>query len=401
VEGNHRGLDKHTPKGSAIAIGLTDFVANNWAAYYAYLARRDVSYSSHGLYPDDDAFLPDLVTGIVRDVKGRYFQDSRPFFKAGRADYYLLAGPENLNREIVEPTVIGKAVWENDTVRLVKAREAATSCSPAAGSIASSTWKGNACHGGIPTDSGGRVKAARSCTSIPNTRASPQDQLRGGGGLWAATGCAHARALPQRQEIRRASGLRRGARAVRALLPDAGMNKITIRIKEKTNVMRNRWFSLWNPDIPAEWRLLNMSFAQVRLVPHGPAMPVGSDVDWKSVLENSVTFNGFNIDGWLRNAAEFAVANPPGTTRLRIKFQIPGTPDYSFPYSIRFVVNGNSFVREFKKPGENSAEFPLAEVDGGRVEVRIEPGGFKYTAAAFGGRDLIQSIHLDAIAFER
>ena len=395
-------LDKHTPKGSAIAIGLTDFVANNWAAYYAYLARRDVSYSSHGLYPDDDAFLPDLVTGIVRDVKGRYFQDSRPFFKAGRADYYLLAGPENLNREIVEPTVIGKAVWENDTVRLVEAREARDLLLTGRGFYRLEYVERQRLPWWYPDRFRWSGEGGEILHFNPEHPGEPNRIS-----FVAVVGYG----LPQ--DVRTLELFHNGKKfdeqavygAARVLsapyYPTQGMNKITIRIKEKTNVMRNRWFSLWNPDIPAEWRLLNMSFAQVRLVPHGPAMPVGSDVDWKSVLENSVTFNGFNIDGWLRNAAEFAVANPPGTTRLRIKFQIPGTPDYSFPYSIRFVVNGNSFVREFKKPGENSAEFPLAEVDGGRVAVRIEPGGFKYTAAAFGGRDLIQSIHLDAIAFER
>jgi hypothetical protein len=395
-------LDQHTPKGSAIAIGLTDFVTNNWAAYYAYLARRDASYSSHGLFPDDDAFLPDLETGIVRDVKGRYFKDSRPFFKEGRADYYLLAGRKTLNREIVEPTVIGKAVWENDTVRLVEAREARDLLLTGRGFYRLEyvgrerlpwwypdrfRWSGE----------GGEI--------LHFNPAHPGEPNR------ISFAAVVGYGLPQ--DVRTLELFHNGKKfdeqtvygAARVLsapyYPTARTNTITIRIKEKTTPLRERWFSLWNPNIPAEWRLLNMSFAQVRVVPHEPAMPVGSDVDWKTMLEQSITFNGFNIDGWLREAAEFAVANPPGTTRLRIKFQIPGTPDYRFPFSIRFVVNGKPFVRQFEKPGENVAEFPLAEGDRGKVAVRIEPKGFKYTAAAFGERDLIQSIHLDAIAFER
>jgi len=124
VEGSDRRAVTPHPAGSTIALAFPEFIENKWANYYTYLAGRSVAYPSHRLFPDEEATLPDRATGLIRDIDGKFIQDRRPFFNDGRADFYLVRGSNNPNLEIVEPQVSGQALWENGTVRLLKASEA-------------------------------------------------------------------------------------------------------------------------------------------------------------------------------------------------------------------------------------------------------------------------------------
>jgi hypothetical protein len=392
-------LRKYTPDGSVIAMGFSDLVANNWGAYYAYLAGRSVSFSSHGLYPDDEAFLPDLKTGIARDVKGRYFKDSRPFYKGGRADYYLLPGRKDLNQEIVEPTVVGKAVWENDTVRLVKASDVHDLLITGRGFYRIEYSERDRLPWWYPdrfrwSSEGGEI--------LQFNPAHPGEAYRLS--LVAIVGYGVA------QDVRTLEFYLDGrkfdeqevytsGRIVSApYYPHPGMNKLTVHIKERTEQMHDRRLSLWNPSIPSEWRLLNVAFAQFRVLHDAPAPPAARALDWKAALDRAYSFNGFNIDGWVRNQAQITLGVPDDASSMKVTLDVPGTPEFHFPYAVEFRVNGTTHMRRIEKPGTATVDLPVA-AQGGKVTLEIAPASFKYTPAAVAGRNLIQSVHLDRVAF--
>lgn len=393
----------YTPVGSMIALGFPDLIANSWAAYYAYLANRSVSYSSHGLYPDDEAFLPDMVTHLARDVKGRYILDSRPFFKAGQGDFYLLPSRTNLNAEIVESPPSGKAVWENETVRLMKAADVQDFLVTGRGFYRLEYAQTEKLAWWSPgnfrwSDEGGEI------LQFNPTRPGQPYRLSFvaivGYGLTQDTRTIeifHNRTKIDEQVVYSS------ARIVSApYYPTPGMNKLTIRIKEKSGPMANKRFSLWNPNIQAEWRRLNMQFGQVRVTPSVPmVVEPGSEADFKTILNHSVTFNGFNIDGWLRDRGEFTIGRPEGVTGIRIRFQIPGGAGSSFPYNIKFKIGGEQYERYFDRAGENTVEFPIDAVAPREVKVEIVPATPRRVPAGEGGRDLVQSIHLDGLTFVR
>ena len=396
-------LARHTPEGSLIAMGFSDYIANGWAATYAYIANRSASFSSHGLFPDDDAFLPDMETNIARDVKGRFLPDTRPYFKDGRGDFYLLPGRANLNVEIVEPTLFGEAVWENDTVRLLKAADVQDFLVTGRGFYRLEFSQPEKLSWWFPDRFRWSAEGGEILHFNPSRPGQPYRLsfiAIVGYGLPQDTRTVeifHNRKKIDEQVVFSS------ARIVSApYYPTPGMNKLTIRIKEKSRPLLSKQFSLWNPNIPIEWRLLNMGFARVRVTPPPPALlELGTEAGFKSILDRSVAFNGFNIDGWLSNRGEFTIARPEGASRLRLRFQIPGIAEYSFPYTIKFIIDGKAYERKFPNAGENFAEFPLDAGAAGELKVEIVPATFRHVAAAEDGREMHHSVHLDGLTFMR
>lgn len=396
-------LAKYTSPDSVIAVSFPDLLQNNWAAYYAYLAGRSVAYSSHGLFPDDDATLPDIVTGIAVDLKGRLLVDPKPFFKDGRADFYLVPGKGNLNHEIIGPTVRGEPVWENDTVKLIRAADARDMLVSGRGFYRIESYRRDKVRYWVPdryrwSAGGGEIMHLN-----PSRPGQPYRLT-----LNAVVGYGlpeDTRTLEFFHNGRKFDEQRiyAAARLVSApYYPVAGINRIVVRIKEKSDLMQNKWFSIWNPNIRMEWRHVNIAFSDIRLAAWNAQLPeLGKEVGYKFVLDNASSFNGFNVDGWLRNRAQFALARPEGARRLRIRFEIPGIPEYKFPYGITFIIDGKSYPREFAKPGDNIAEFVLEPSSNRELQVEIVPKNFRYMFAAYNQRELIQSVRLDGVTLGR
>ena len=390
-----------TPPDSIISNAFSDVVANDWAAYYLYKSGRSAALASHALMPDDEAFLPDIQSGMVQDVKGNYYRDFRPFFKNGIADYFLVPGKYSLNFEIVEPTVSGNAIWENKSVRLMKSAEAKDLLLTGRGFYRIEYFQREDQSWWFPD----RIRWSSEGGEILHFNPS---QIGHPYRLSFVAIAGHGIA----QDTRTIEIFHNGRKIDEQIIygaarivstqyyPTAGMNKLVVRIKEKTQKIY-RHYGLWHLDIPLDWRNLNVAFSQFRVLPEDDHIANNSrTMDWKMLLDQALSFNGFNIDGWLRDKGEFAVAIPQGSTSMRIKFQIPSLPEFAFPYSIKFVVSGHVYERKFTNPGENFAEFTLETFPADSpLKIQIIPNQYKKTPAQQGGRDLIQSIHMESVDF--
>lgn len=394
-------VESNTHENSTISIAFPDLIANGWAAYYLYKAGRSTSVSSHWLMPDDEAFLPDVHTGMVQDVAGKYYLDYRPFFKNGRADYYLVPSKSNLNIEIVQSETEPKAVWENESVRLIKAENAKDLLLTGRGFYRTEYFIPNKLSWWFPD----RIRWSSEGGEILHFNPSKPGQAYRlsfvaivGYGISQDTRVIEIFHNGKKIDEQIIYG---NARVVsKPYYPELGVNKLVIRIKEKVQRLK-RNNGLWHKDIPLDWRQLNVAFSQVSLVKKDAVVENGNyQVDSKQLLEQSLSFNGFNIDGWLRDRGEFTIKRPSKSTSVQVKFHIPGITEYTFPYAITFIVDGKTYVREFEMAGENSSEFKFeAQSLDAEMSMKIIPHQHKTVKANGMGRDLTQSIHINGISF--
>ena len=394
-------IEKNTDQDHHISLGLSDLMSNEWVAYYLYSANRHlISVSSHWLFPDDEAFMPNIDSGLVSDVRGIQTKDYRPFATDGIADFYLLPSDTNLNRDIIQNGNKQVALWENSVVKLVEAKNAKDLLLTGRGFYRSEFVNQDGIQWWFPSEirwsaEGGEFLHINPANVGKPTRLSFVAIV----GYGIAEDFRNIDIFHNGKLIdsRVVSG---AARIVsKAYTPVDGVNTLVVRVRESTFPLK-RQYGIWHRDIPHDWRKLNMAFSDVHILGKRADKPNNAQLSYKDLFNSATEFNGFNIDGWIMNAATISMDKPDLAKNMKISLFIPGAPTYKFPYDIMFRVNNIEFRRSFDNPGQQQIFVPLENIhNSDEVSFEIRPSQVVTTPSASGGRRLTQSVKLETLAF--
>src|SRR6185369_13117403 len=146
--------------------------------------------------------------------------------------------------------------------------------------------------------------------------------------------------------------------------PGPGITKLVLVIKERNRPMPRR-LGLWNLDIPANYRRINVAFSNVRVLPPDAPLPpppaLGKELpflEWHPIAER---FNGIELDGWMGDRAELGMVVPQGATKLAMNAMAAGNLGLTFPLHLKVSVNGRESEHVVPQAGDFSFELPLKE----------------------------------------
>jgi hypothetical protein len=403
-DGLKHALAEMVPTGTTVALGFTDSIENFWVAYYLDRLGLKASILSHEEIPFEDAHLPDIENRLYIDSMGVTQKDSQKYFNITDADYYVLPASTNLNKDIVVTDVLGKPIWENRSFRLFKKKNLRDIFVTGRGfyriehldSAQTSWWWPSSFRWSAE---GGELYHLNPVEPLKPYRIE-LSVIAGTGQLTSERTIEFWHNGHLFDEIR----IHGAARIVtKPYLPILGVNRIVMKIKEKS-VLVPRKFGLWNRDLPRRATPINALFADIAVLPADTpplrTFPVGDWVEAKQQFPYYSTFDGFDVDGWVRDRAEFTVANVAGAKQMQMRLLIPGNLSFKFPYKVNFVVNGKSHEQQFDKSGEFEITIPL--VDTGKSEklsVEIVPDAAQKIANGMDQREVLQSVRLSAVKF--
>jgi hypothetical protein len=383
----------------SVGVRLTDSMQNEWVAYYLRACRT--SLLGHHLIPADDENLPDVVTRVVADYYGTPAVDDNPYFHGAGDDYYLTWNNGYLNQEIVEQD-LPRPVWESRTFRLLKSSDVHDLLFTGRGWYrlefrhlwdwwwpARFRW----------TAQGGEVYLIRA--------ACPQQPYR----LSFVGIVGHGRASDRRVIELWQNGvrfdeieMRSAARVVsRPFYPSGDVDRLVIRVRESVHELR-RDVTLWNKDVPGDYRRLNLLVSEVRVVP--PGAPLGAipprRLAGEMLFAASTSFNGIQPNRWVAGSFSVCYRRPPESTHLALSLFIPFHPTLRFPMAVVGSVDGNPFRIEVAQPGAVRSVLPLGRPspDG---TVSIEAGvGQEYAPATQDKENhpVYESFRLESVVFE-
>lgn len=397
-------LGKVIPSGSTVALGFSDSIQNVWTAYYVDQSKNKSTILSHEVIPFEDAHLPNITTRQYVDSLGNTLLDEQRYFNNGQADYYLLAGERNLNRDIVSPSVVGNAIWKNGTFELYSNH-----------------------------DIHDLLTIGRGFYRIEHLNTSDKDWWWPGTFRWSAGGGEVYHLKPSfpgkahRLEFTAivGTGVVEGTRTIEVSLngrvfdevvvngaarmrtksyfPIDGVNRLVLRVKERP-ISSPRRVGLWNRDLPLRATPINILFSDIHVLNEASAesipLQAGATIDAKSLITNVNLFNGFDVNGWIRDKAEFSTVLAPNVGGARFEVLVPGSLGFSFPYSVKFVVNGVTLKRSFPAPGVYFEEIDfVVNQSSPTLRVEIVPQMAKLISDGIVGREVLQSIRLSSVTF--
>lgn len=379
---------KHVARpGQVVGIMGTDYIANLWAAYYVVKAGLKAYFVSHDDFPDEDAILPPISGSASAAVT----QSRSRFVGAGHADYFLLANRGNLNQEIVAQSDRLQPLWSNDSFLLVPADSARDVVATGLGFYRLEYFDRDQFSWWWPdkmrwTPGGGEIlliNAGRpdlphrlSYVAIAGTQREMPRTLE----LWV-----NGKLIDETR-------MQSAARIVSKPFHVTGaVDKLVIRIKERVpRPPRN--FGLWNRQLPADQRELNVVMAQVRVLrPGDPAIPTTKGTSTARELLDSVSrFNGITLDGWASDKSFFELPVIGGARKALLSIQIPGWSGFRFPFVVRFRTNGQPVEKRFEAPGDHAVEFDIEP--GGRLLLEMEADQSTILEGVGRGSFLIKSL---------
>lgn len=397
-------LQSSIPTRSSVALGFGDSIENFWAAYYANKSVARISILTHEEIPFEDALLPNIHSRKYMDSLGQIQMDTQKYFHGGLADYYLLPGLKNLNTEIIDSAVMGRPLWSNDTFALYKTSDIKDLIAIGRGfyrvehmDISERGWwwpetfrwsaEGGEIYHFMPSQPGRPYRVEFSAITGLG-RISGKRTIE----LW-------------HNETKFDEVVIEGAARIvsRPYLPVEGVNRLVILVKEKS-VLVSRNTGLWNRDLPRRSTPINMLFSNIRLVNDSQNLPrrfpVNKQIEAKDLFNNVESFNGFDVDGWIRDRCVFTASVPSTVNRAIFNILVPGNLGFGFPYKIQFILNGVSFERTFSAPGEYTVDLDLQKVSATDVmKVEIIPQEAKRIAEGMEQREVLQSIRLSSVKF--
>lgn len=394
-------INKYTEEDQHISLGLPDLMSNEWAAYYLYAANRHlISASSHWLFPDDEAFMPNLESGLVSDVRGIQTKDYRPFRTEGVADFYLMPSDDNLNRDITQNGNKQTALWENGVVRLVEAKNAKDLLLTGRGFYRSEFVNQDGLQWWFPREIRWSAEGGEFLHINPSNIGKPTSLsfvAIVGYGIsedFRNVDIYHNGKLIDTRTINGAARI-----VTKPYIPVSGVNTLVVRVREKTFSIK-RQYGIWHKDIPHDWRKLNIAFSDVNLVNAPGSENKSEQLTYKDLFNTAVEFNGFNVDGWMMNMATFSLDKPKLAKSIKMNIFIPGAPTYKFPYDIKFNINDVEIKKSFDHPGQHEISVSLDAIrDANKINIGIQPSQQVSTPAVNGGRRLTQSMKLENISF--
>jgi len=164
--------------------------------------------------------------------------------------------------------------------------------------------------------------------------------------------------------------------------------------------------SLWNANLPPDYRELNVWVANVRVETDDQgrareALGAGEVLRGPRLFDRSIAFNGVEPNYWTREDANFRYEPPKGATKVRVTLLVPQVPGATWPQHVKLSVGERESVFELKGPGETTLEAPLPADRAAAVDVRIVPG-YVFTPKDYSNlqvRDVVQGVRVNSVAF--
>jgi len=380
--------------GEVIGIAMPDFIANLWTAYYVVKAGMRASFVSHDDFPDEDALLPDVASGVVRDTAGNVSL-YRPRYHDASPAYYVLEGPANLNREITEPSAKLEPAWADGTFAVVPADRARDILVTGRGFYRLEFFDRERLNWWWPeemrwTAGGGEfVLLNASRPEVPRR-------------LSFVAIAGKEREKPRHLELWLNGRLFdevtvHGAAKVvsKPFLPTGKTDKLVVKVREQVTASP-RNFGLWNRRIATDPRELNLVVAQAT-VRSGP--DIGREVTartltTKQLIDDSNRFDGIGLDGWAGPKAFLDMSISPEVRRARLSISIPGWAGFRFPFRARFTLNGRAIEKQFDSAGDHAIDFTIDPDTRGLV-LETQAAQSTTIPGVGAGSFLIRSLRLD------
>lgn len=399
-----RVLDKKIPSGSSIATGFGDSIENFWAAYYIDKAGTQARMLSHELLPIDDAYLPDMLSRKYIDFRGTPQIHEQRYFHSGKADYYLLPGNENLNRDIVTNKISSLPLWSNNTFALYRKEDIKDLIVTGPGFFRVEYINRNNIQWWWPevyrwTAEGGEL--IHLFPSLPN------HPYRVRLTAIAELGLPDGRRTLEfwHNGIKFDEIVVNGVARItsKPYEPVEGVNRLVIRIKEQAKLPQTN-NGLWNRDLPRRSRQINLLVSNVNILTpnlvNNSNWKTNTVVEARSMFDLMEEYNGFNVDGWVRDTAKFSIIAPSSGSAVKLKVVVPGNLGFKFPYKAGFLLNGVNHKIIFDNPGEHVVVLDLPKHSKQHLlKLDIEPDEAKQIADGIDQREVLQSIQLRSIEF--
>lgn len=388
---------------SSIALGFNDKLYNIWAGYYVHKANLKPRIISHEDFPLEELFLPHPITNEYKDILGRTQIAAERYFYSGDAEFYLLPSPRSLNKDIILNQVVGEPIWSNDTFALYKK-----------GVIKDLIVTGRGFHlieytdnknvaWWWPKTSRWSAEGGQIFHLYPSMPGNPhQISLLLISGMGLENGLRTVELWHNNSKFDEI--IVNGAAKVisKEYFPIDGVNKIIIRPKEIAKILpRNRGF--WNRNIRLKLAPLNILMSNIEIINSSNfnknIWKTNDCVRVKQMFEKFTTFNGFDVDGWVRNEAEFSFTAATTASRLRLKFVVPKTLGFIFPYEVKFILNEITFKHVFSKAGEHEIILPLptALLSPSTLNLKIQPKQTKLLANGLQQSEILRSIQIKSL----
>lgn len=399
-------VGKIAGKEKSVGLIFVDSIQNFWVSYY--LRDHKLSLLSHEMMPGDDENLPDIQSNEVVDYYGNRREAFNPFFHGATDDYYLTWSEKHLNQDIAITSYAKTPLWENNTFRLF-------------------SKEGNP---NILITGRGFYRLEYSQKNKPYWEPERHRWTAVGGEFFflnpsriganyslifdVISGYEHdsdARTIELwlGKEKFDEFVVQSAARYISKPFPaHADVNKITVLIKERVGLTK-RPMPLWNKDIPYDYRQLNVMMANVRVVEDGQRhqqfnSKCQSTLTGKDIQACALAFNGIQLDRWIGKSASLMIANEPqkNHSKIIIGGSAPDFRGLQYPLALKFIIQGQEYIREIKKAGAFSFELPLVNPSDERFSLEIIPAQAKELRDEYNFRRkiLTQSILLDSISLQ-
>ena len=355
-------IAKRVPPEESVGMIFTDSMRHYLTAYY--LRDQRLSILAHEIMPGDDENLPDVETNTLVDYYGNVKKMVNDFFHTGAADgYYLTWGNEDLNYDIADPKFTGKPLWENGSFRLYPASAARDILFTGRGfyrleyfaprenwfpSVLRWSADGGEFYLLRPSAPGGKYRLAFDAIvgfEYPSETRT-LEIWRDGKKIQQLTITSTSRVVTEPFDV------------------NPGITKLVVLVKERNKPLPRR-LGLWNRDIPADYRRLNVGFSNVRaLVPDAPLPPgpkLGETVPFLQWHPHAYRFDGIESDGWMDKRAQVTMALPAGAKHVAVRGFAPGNLDFKFPLDVSVTVNGRQTRTPIERAGVFEVTAPVEE----------------------------------------
>jgi hypothetical protein len=390
----------------SIGISLNNIAQNSWGMYY--LRGNRLSYLGSWAMPGDEENLPDRVTRVYYDPYGNPTPFSTPFYHGPHDDYYLVNQPGKLNADIFRYTM-GEPVWQNDTFALVRSSETKGFLFSGHGLYRAefrSAFDGSY----LPRTIRWSARGAEFFMVNPEETAKPHRISMTVYAGFNATKGSVRRTIDfyhNGKKIGEGVAVNGFARVVSdEFIPADGENLLRFEVREKVRPIFRR-NTLWNHDLPSDYRELNVWVADVRVETQGKSVRnagtrIGQTLAGSDLFDKSYSFNGVEPNYWSREELQLQYVKPPNATKVRFSVTIPQVPGAPWPQQLSVTANGRSHAFEVLSPGDMTLEVPLQDGEnGGIASLKIVPGHV-FTPKDYpntDNRDIVQGLRLNSLVF--